>query len=158
MAHGPVDATAGWRICATLALFALLAACQRPQPESAAQAAAVPAVDVPVGPVPGPAEDPLATRNPFGKDPVALAEGRRLFVLYNCAGCHGDYGGGGMGPSLRDETWLYGSDDARVASSIMQGRAHGMPSWGSLITTEQVWKITGYIKSMRTTLEPNPPR
>jgi len=153
-----IDCVSAPLLCAIMTILLPLTGCNRPQPETSAQAAAMPAVDVPVGPVPGSVKAPLATDNPFGKDPVALAEGRRLWVRFNCYGCHGDYGGGGMGPSLRDETWLYGSDDARVASSIMAGRAHGMPSWAKHLTTEQTWKLTGYIKSMRTDLEPNPPR
>ena len=62
-----------------------------------------------------------------------------------------------MGPSLRDEVWIYGGDDAHIFDSITQGRANGMPSWGSKLPQEQIWKLAAYIRSMRTPLEPDPP-
>ena len=115
-------------------------------------------VDVPVGPLAGMAEaDSGEPPNPYADYTEAVAEGRRFFVQYNCAGCHGDHGGGGMGPSLRDERWLYGSSHARIAKSIVDGRAHGMPAWGRMLTETQVWQLTAYIKSMRTPREEEPP-
>jgi len=63
-----------------------------------------------------------------------------------------------MGPSLRDERWIYGSAEANIFSDIAEGRAHGMPSWGTKIPDDQVWKLVAYIKSLRTPNEPDPPR
>ena len=79
-----------------------------------------------------------------------MAEGRQLFVRFNCSGCHGGRAGGGMGPSLRDVDWLYGNRDAQMFSSIAEGRAHGMPSWQPRLTADQIWKLVTYIKSLRT--------
>jgi cytochrome c oxidase cbb3-type subunit 3 len=62
-----------------------------------------------------------------------------------------------MGPSLRDNVWLYGNRDDQIFSSIAQGRSNGMPSWGSRIPEDQIWQIVAYIKSMRTPQEPDPP-
>jgi cytochrome c oxidase cbb3-type subunit 3 len=93
----------------------------------------------------------------MASDPVALQDGRRLFDWYNCSGCHGGHAGGGMGPSLRDEVWIYGSRDDQIFNSISQGRANGMPSWGSKIPREQIWELVAYVKSMRTPQEPDPP-
>ncbi|HEX5042508.1 MAG TPA: c-type cytochrome [Candidatus Polarisedimenticolaceae bacterium] len=118
---------------------------------------AAPAVQTPVGPIPGPRVTVRVESNPYARDPVALAEGRRLFNWYNCAGCHGDHAGGGMGPSLRDEDWIYGSADAHVFSSIAEGRAHGMPAWGTKLPKEQVWKLVTYVHSLRTPREPDAP-
>jgi cytochrome c oxidase cbb3-type subunit 3 len=86
-----------------------------------------------------------------------MAQGRRFFLAYNCAGCHGDHGGGGMGPSLRDDAWIYGDSHAQVADSIAEGRAYGMPAWEKMLTPVQIWQITAYLKSMRTTREPQAP-
>ncbi len=133
-----------------------LCGCQR-QPAEVAAAGAAPAVDTPVGPIPGPAMQGPGPANPFGQNRVALMEGRRLFDRYNCSGCHGGHAGGGMGPSLRDPVWIYGSSDAHIFDSIAQGRAHGMPSWGNEIPQEEIWKLVAYIKSMRTPAEPEPP-
>ena len=62
-----------------------------------------------------------------------------------------------MGPSLRDKTWIYGDEDAQIFDSIAEGRANGMPSWGSRIPENQIWELVAYIKSIRTPQEPDPP-
>jgi cytochrome c oxidase cbb3-type subunit 3 len=111
-----------------------------------------------VGPLPGPAADAEGPANPFAEDQNAQAEGRRYFLAYNCAGCHGEHGGGGMGPSLRDDVWLYGGTDAQIANSIAQGRAYGMPAWGRMLTDAQIWQIAAYLRTMRTDHEVDPPR
>lgn len=137
-------------------LIIVLAACNRGQRE--VQAAAVPPpITTPVGPVPGPEHNPARMANPFANNLAAMADGRALFVRMNCSGCHGGRAGGGMGPSLRDEDWLYGNTDAQIFSTIAEGRAHGMPSWATKLTTEQVWKLVTYVKSLRTPNEPDPP-
>ena len=142
--------------CMVLILAAsLVAGCN--QPIETAAAGSAPAIDTPVGPIPGPGIDLKLPANPYASDPVALMEGRKLFVWYNCAGCHGGYAGGGMGPSLRDVQWIYGSSDAHVFDSIAHGRAHGMPAWGTKLPEEQIWKLAAYVKSLRTEREPMPP-
>ncbi len=107
--------------------------------------------------VPGPPMQAPSEKNPLAGDAQAVNDGRRLFNQYNCSGCHGDHGGGGMGPSLRDSVWIYGSSDGQIFSSIVHGRAHGMPSWGPRIPARQVWSIVSYIRTMGTNSEPDPP-
>jgi cytochrome c oxidase cbb3-type subunit 3 len=111
-----------------------------------------------VGPTPGPDRPMPEITNPYAGNASALAEGRRLFVWYNCAGCHGDHAGGGMGPSLRDSTWIYGSGDRHIFASIAEGRANGMPAWGTKLPSEQIWKLVAYVRALRTPDEPSPPR
>ena len=113
-------------------------------------------IDQPVGPVPGLGDIP-PSKNPLD-DGVARQEGRKLFVQFNCSGCHGGRAGGGMGPSLRDSDWLYGSSPDRIFNSIAQGRGHGMPSWGTRLPDKQLWQLTAYIESLRTPNEPEAPR
>ncbi len=110
-----------------------------------------------VGPVPGGQPTEIGRVDPYIGNPVALQEGRKLFDWYNCSGCHGGHAGGGMGPSLRDTDWLYGSRDDQIFDSIAEGRSQGMPAWGSKIPEDQIWKLVAYIKSMRTPAEPDPP-
>jgi cytochrome c oxidase cbb3-type subunit III len=135
-------------------LIALLGC--RNSPDSVAVGSA-PTEATSVGPVPGGVVVGYQRINPYHIDPVALQDGYRLFNWYNCSGCHGGHAGGGMGPSLRDNVWIYGSRDDQVFDSIAQGRGNGMPAWGSKIPEDQIWQITAYIKSMRTPQEPNPP-
>ena len=123
-----------------------------------APSGAAPPINAAVGPIPGAGEPFIGAKNPFSGDRVALAEGRKLFNWYNCSGCHGGHAGGGMGPSLRDEDWIYGNRDDQIFDSIAHGRAHGMPTWGTKIPEQQIWKLVAYIKSMRTPEEPDPPQ
>jgi cytochrome c oxidase cbb3-type subunit III len=134
---------------------ATLLACAKPP--SAAPEGARSVIRQPVGPIPGVGELP-AEKNPLGNDRNVLAEGRRLFVQYNCSGCHGGRGGGGMGPSLRDEIWMYGNTPGKIFNSIAEGRAHGMPAWGPRLPDKQIWQLVAYIQSMRTADEPERPR
>jgi cytochrome c oxidase cbb3-type subunit 3 len=76
-----------------------------------------------------------------------ISEGGRLYEWFNCTGCHG-YGGGGSGPALMDDHWLYGSDPASIYTSISEGRPNGMPSFGSQLRPEQVWQLTAYVRSL----------
>jgi cytochrome c oxidase cbb3-type subunit 3 len=85
--------------------------------------------------------------NPFTGDSVAIAEGRKLYLKYNCYGCHGTMGGGGMGKALNDTKWAYGGDDASVFETITNGRQGGMPSFKDLIPEEERWKIIAYVRS-----------
>lgn len=144
-----------WWIAVATGLLLAATACNS---SSAPVAAGTePAVPTTVGPVPGGISPPVERVNPLASDPVALQDGRRLFDWYNCSGCHGGHAGGGMGPSLRDNVWLYGSRDDQIFDSISEGRSNGMPAWGTKIPERQIWELVAYIKSMRTPQEPDPP-
>jgi cytochrome c oxidase cbb3-type subunit 3 len=138
-------------------MLAMIAACGGTPPQGGIAAAAPPPAIIPIGPIPGPEGEPDGPSNPYASDRTATVEGRKLFVGFNCSGCHGGRAGGGMAPSLRDEDWIYGSRDAQIFSSIAEGRAHGMPAWQRQLTPDQTWKLVTYIKSLRTRNEPQAP-
>jgi cytochrome c oxidase cbb3-type subunit 3 len=92
--------------------------------------------------------------NPYTGRTDAIATGRALFTAMNCSGCHSGYGGGGMGPNLRDSVWLYGSTDADLYSTIAEGRPNGMPAWGSRLPRDQIWQIIAYLRTLGTDAEP----
>lgn len=146
-----------WKMAFALAVMTSLSACRHgASPDSVAGSG--PAIlSNPVGPVPGATNDIVYPKDPFQNDPVALQDGRRLFDWYNCSGCHGGHAGGGMGPSLRDATWLYGNRDDQIFDTIAHGRSNGMPAWGTKIPEQQIWELVAYIKSMGTPQEPDPP-
>ena len=73
--------------------------------------------------------------------------GKRLFGQYNCSGCHSN-GGGGMGPSLMDDEWIYGGRLEQIHQTLVEGRPNGMPAWGGKIPDEQLWQIAAYVRSM----------
>jgi len=142
---------------AVMALAWLSPAACGPRPPHGGATAAPPPVVTAVGPVAGPDARLTGDGNPYQDDRTAIGEGRQLFVRFNCSGCHGGRAGGGMGPSLRDVDWLYGSNDAQIFSSIVEGRAHGMPTWQTTLTADQAWKLVAYVKSLRTSNEPQAP-
>ena len=141
-------------IVVMLAIFALACSSDPPQ---LAPGSGKPAIRVAVGPVPGSGKIQEGPTNPYAENSVATTEGRKLFVWYNCYGCHGGHGGGGIGPSLRDPDWIYGGSDSHIFDSIAQGRAHGMPAWGTKLPESQIWELVAYITSLGTNREPEAP-
>jgi cytochrome c oxidase cbb3-type subunit 3 len=77
----------------------------------------------------------------------AISQGKTLYNNYNCSGCHAN-GGGGMGPPLVDEKWIYGSEPEQVFATIVEGRPNGMPSWRGRIPDYQIWQIVAFVRSM----------
>ena len=90
--------------------------------------------------------------NPYEGNAQAISEGQRLYSWYNCSGCHAN-GGGGMGPPLIKEVWLYGNQPENIFDTIVKGRPNGMPAWGGRIPEYQIWQIVTWIRSMNQ-LEP----
>jgi cytochrome c oxidase cbb3-type subunit 3 len=87
-------------------------------------------------------------KNPLANDPDAAERGRKDFDTFNCSGCHAANGGGGMGPSLSDDIWIYRSSPANIYLSIVQGRSAGMPAFGAMLPDRTVWELVAYIQSI----------
>jgi cytochrome c oxidase cbb3-type subunit 3 len=83
----------------------------------------------------------------YQKNAYQLAQGKTLFKQMNCNGCHSN-GGGGMGPALIDDEWIYGSSIENIVATIREGRPNGMPSFRGKITDDQIWQIAAYVLSM----------
>lgn len=155
----------GWKVSAAALTAFLLCGCgadKYPANEAASAGPALTAPIAPIGPDPGAGPGEGFTHkpsmdNPYEGSQTAREEGRQLFLEMNCYGCHGGHAGGGMGPSLRDPHWIYGSTPVAIYSSIAQGRANGMPAWGLRLPRSEVWKLVSYIRSLGTELEPLPP-
>jgi len=96
---------------------------------------------------PGLAAPPPHTVNGFEENALAVSEGKRLFSAFNCVGCHAN-GGGGMGPPLIDRQWLYGNAPEQIFATITEGRPNGMPAFGDKLTTQQIWQLAAYVRSM----------
>ena len=91
------------------------------------------------------AEDPRASM--YEENAFHIGEGGRLYKQMNCVGCHAN-GGGGMGPPLMDDKWIYGAAPANIFATIVQGRPNGMPSFGGHIPEEQIWQLVAYVRSL----------
>jgi cytochrome c oxidase cbb3-type subunit III len=94
-----------------------------------------------------------AMRNPFAD---AADEGERFYVAFNCAGCHGARGGGGIGPPLARESLIYGNDPQNIFQSIVQGRPYGMPAFGGKAPDDVIWKIAAYVRHLSAPGSPDP--
>lgn len=116
---------------------------QAPGP-SASELLQVPQVDLHVG---GVAHVPNI-KSPVAGDPQAPERGMRYFNQMNCIGCHAANGAGGMGPSLSDSKFIFGNSPAQIFLSIYQGRAKGMPEWGTRLPDSAIWDIVAYVQSI----------
>lgn len=139
---------------AALATALALAACDREERKlshESTPAALTPATQR-VGMQPGEAgpglQETQTTRSFDPGNAWEMAQGERLFGWYNCSACHGRNGGGGMGPALSDERWLYGSDPDAIFKTIMEGRPNGMPSFKGRIPEDETWQLVGYVRSL----------
>ena len=90
----------------------------------------------------------MVLRNPYEGNAAVAATGAKLYIAYNCIDCHGADGSGAMGPSLADGRWHFGGTNAEVYESIYQGRPDGMPAWGSLLSSDQIWTLVTYVRSL----------
>lgn len=81
-------------------------------------------------------------------DPVN--EGRRVFLEFNCSGCHGNSAGGAMGPNVNH------AEQGDVSQAVLHGDAKegGMPSFKGCATKQDVSNLTAYLHSIGTKNEP----
>lgn len=144
--------TPAWgAVCSILvsACFASLAGCERESrpfrdlPVASARSQTETQTSLYAG-APAPA---TGTLSPYQENAWGISEGKRFYLLYNCSGCHAN-GGGGIGPALMDEEWIYGYEPFDIFSTIVEGRPNGMPSFRNKIPDYQVWQLVAYVQSM----------
>lgn len=139
----------GFRFGAAALLAAALVSCKREErrfreaPPGATAYSPVSMSDL----NPGPSLLEVGVRNPYEDNAYAVSEGKRLYNQMNCSGCHFN-GGGGIGPPLMDDEWIYGSDPQNIYSTIVEGRPNGMPSFRGRIASYQVWQIVAYVRAL----------
>jgi cytochrome c oxidase cbb3-type subunit 3 len=93
-------------------------------------------------------------KNPVQGDPKAAERGMKYFINFNCVGCHAANGGGGMGPALSNNIFIYGAQPENIYLSIYQGRPNGMPAWGAVLPDAVIWDLVTYIGKISN--EPTP--
>jgi cytochrome c oxidase cbb3-type subunit 3 len=142
-------------VIAALFSIAMLSSCEReerrfqePAPSSAATQGLTVSGLHPASPSVGTTQPPSApVSNPYSDNAYAVSEGEKLYDAYNCVGCHA-HGGGGIGPPLMDNNWIYGSQPQNIYATIVEGRPNGMPSFRGKIPDQQVWEIVAYVRSL----------
>jgi cytochrome c oxidase cbb3-type subunit III len=105
--------------------------------------------------IPGNIEVKPDIKNPVASDSDAATRGMKYFDAFNCSGCHAANGAGGMGPSLSDRSFQFGSDPANIYLTIAQGRSKGMPAWGTILPSGVIWDLVAYIKSISNAPQPD---
>lgn len=134
-------------------LTATLSGCQREQrhfrtdPPVAASLDAV--ALMPDGIAGAPPDTYVVSGEPYVSNAYDLSQGKQLYTWFNCNGCHAE-GGGASGPAFLSGWWRYGPEIVSVFASIRDGRPGGMPAFGDRLTTEQIWQLAGYIRTIGT--------
>src|ERR1044072_2189087 len=89
----------------------------------------------------------VPVKNEYEQNGPAISEGKRLYEWFNCVGCHA-HGGGGIGPPLMDDQWIYGGEPDQIFATIVEGRPNGMPSFRGKIEDYQVWQLAAFVRSL----------
>jgi cytochrome c oxidase cbb3-type subunit 3 len=136
-------------LAATLLVLAAVTACKREERESRPQPVAERAEGeiVVSGLYPGGPPEPPPAYKEYEESAYHVSEGEQLYSQLNCVGCH-SHGGGGMGPPLMDDVWIYGSEPQNIYATIVEGRPNGMPTFRGKIPEQQVWELVAYVRSM----------
>jgi len=137
-------------LAASVAILVTFGACNReerelrPSPEASqvVNQAQVSGLNPGANPLPTP-----PTPSMYEESAYSVSEGKTLFGQYNCSGCHAN-GGGGIGPPLMDNNWVYGSEPQNIFTTIVEGRPNGMPSFRNRIPEYQVWELVAYVRSL----------
>ncbi len=86
--------------------------------------------------------------NPFTGNAEAIQEGKRLYTLYACPGCHNSHGGR-MAPPVTDDVWVFAGDDETLFK-LIKGQIPNQtmpPAFGQVLTDDQIWKILAFVRS-----------
>jgi mono/diheme cytochrome c family protein len=104
-------------------------------------------------------------KSPYEDFASVADEGHKKFMAAGCNGCHGGTGGGGMGPPLTNQVWVYGKDNdtlfrlIALGSDELQKEGYSrngsenvvgpMPPFGGIVKSDDdMWKIIAWIRSV----------
>ncbi|WP_442592415.1 cytochrome-c oxidase, cbb3-type subunit III [Parapusillimonas sp. JC17] len=80
-------------------------------------------------------------------DSLRVVPGKRGFDTF-CVACHGAEGKGNTAlgaPNLTDNVWLFGSSEASIVETILNGRQNHMPAQEGILTPEQIRMLTAWV-------------
>lgn len=98
--------------------------------------------DIPVKKAAAAQASAVAAKNPF-TDVKTVEEEAKAIYKQNCASCHGDKREGSLGPALKGSA----KTDTELYDVISKGlEDNGMPSFGSSLDEQKIWKLVTWIK------------
>lgn len=83
-------------------------------------------------------------------DAAAAGRGAEVYAE-NCAGCHGESGGGDRdsgAPSLNDHIWLYAGTEADISSQVSRPRHGVMPAWQGRLGGSTIKMLSVYVHAL----------
>jgi len=136
-------------VVVSITTIALFASCKREERDFRVQPPAAGSTYLPTATNfhAGPATEPSHVINGYDENAYAMRQGKIYYENFNCVGCH-FHGGGGIGPPLMDDKWIYGYEPEQIFATIIQGRPNGMPSFRNKIPDDEVWRIVAYVRSL----------
>ncbi len=89
--------------------------------------------------------------NVYAGDDAAMKEGGKLYAK-RCKACHAPDGSGKVGPSLRDDEWLYERTDTEIGrfEIIYGGGNESMRGFGRQMDQDDILKVMAFLETFRT--------
>jgi len=87
--------------------------------------------------------------------PENILRGHKVFTEY-CIQCHLEGAIGDVGPNLTDDYWISGTGLAESNYEVVyKGKEDkGMPAWGEVLASEEIYLALVYVNSLRNTFNP----
>lgn len=86
----------------------------------------------------------------MSREAAVVKAGRETYAS-SCAACHLPDLGGAIGPNLRDDVWIHGSQPMTVLKVVTEGvQAKGMPTWGPVLGRQKIAEVVAFILSHHT--------
>ena len=101
------------------------------------------------------AQDVAALKNPVAFSNASIAAGKTLYLVNNCAACHGSDGKAlldivaGNATDLTDPRfWNNGIEPGQIFKSLRDGAGPKMPAFKGKIEEEDLWRLVDFIQSL----------
>ena len=96
-------------------------------------------------------EEIQVDKNPLTINDTNIIKGKKLWRKTGCYSCHGGNAEGGVGPSLKDDVWVYKPTDKMLFKTIAKGRSGTvMVGWEAELSDTNIWEVIVFIRSLYT--------
>jgi cytochrome c oxidase cbb3-type subunit 3 len=85
-------------------------------------------------------------------NPEGIKKGAEVYEM-NCLPCHAEKGKGDIGPNLTDKHWIVAKSTPETIHQVVfnGSEENGMPPWGDVITSEEIYLAVAYVSSLKNT-------